>query len=543
MRAATTILFASLIGCAGGGGDDTPPTLEITSPARGTTNDATTVTVTGKALDDGAVTVTVNGTPVTTAADGTFTTDIAVAEGITFIETIADDGGNQVRDVRAVLAGTLQATDGSIASGVAARAGANALRAMGDGMATTTEQLDFTALAKQYNPVYRNDGCLGAIVNITSVSIPNIDVLLLPKAGAVDTEVELDNVDVRLRADYEVSCINGTSNIIVRATKARIVGNLGADVRDGRIATGLSGVNVTLEGFSFDASGMPGSIENMIKGQVRSRIETALEDIISEKVPPIANRELAKLIARPFQADVLGLPTTITVEPVDTSITPDGVFVAIDTKLLVVGGESGVYVANPSALVPSIMPTSQGVTVALEDDAANQLFGALWAAGKFDASLPIASVGPVAALLDERTATVDAKLSLPPVLQTEAGMAKVSIGDMIVTAKDASGVELQKLALSIRTTVEAEPSQSNKLLLTLGAPEVKANIIAQAADVARPLTDEAVEGIVAGVWGVVGGMAGEALGKIPMPTIAGIELGAPAVMGVDGFLVGDMALR
>lgn len=543
MRAATTILFASLIGCAGAG-DGTPPTLEVTSPTRGTTNDSATVTVTGKALDDGAVSVTVNGTSVAPGADGTFTTDIAVGTGITFIETIAADGdGNQVRDVRAVLAGTLAATDGSVASAVGARAGANALRAMGDGMGTTAEGIDFTGLAKASNPVFYDGGCLGARVDVTSVDIPNIDVLLLPKDGALAADIELDNVVVRLHADYEVSCINGSSNITVRSTTAKISGDLGVGVANGKITTSLANVDVVLEGFTFDASGIPGVIEDMIKGKVRSGIESRLEGIIADKVPPIANRELAKLIAQPFAADVLGHPTTITVEPSQATISPDGVFVAIDTHLLVTGAEGGMFASNPMALTQDLMPASQGIGIAMEDDVANQLFASLWSTGAFDVALPIESAGPVAALLDERTATLEVKMSLPPTLSTDEGMAKLSIGDLIVTAKDGTGAELQKLALSIRTTIEAEPSQSNKILLTLGTPEVKANIISQVADVARPLTDESVEGIVVGVWGVVGGLAGDTLNKLPMPTIAGIELGAPAVMSVPGFIVGDMALR
>lgn len=542
----SAIVLASLIGCAGSGnGDETPPTLEVTSPARGTTNDSASVTVTGKAIDaDGAVTVTVNGSSVALAADGSFTTDVAVDQGITFIETVVVDGGNnQVRDVRAVLAGELAATDGTMVSQVGARAGASAMRAMGQAMATSAEQLDFTALAQGFNPVYRNDGCLGAVVNITSVSIPNIDVLMQPKPGIVDADIELDNVVVKLRANWRFSCASGTSDITVRATKAKISGNLGAGVEDGKIATSLAGANVVLEGFSFDAGGVPGAVEDMIKGEVRSRLESALESIIASKVPPIANRELANLVAKPFSADVLGKPTTITIEPSDVAISADGLFVSIDTYMLVAGGEGGMYASNPVLLTQSRMPVSQGVGLAIEDDAVNQLFAGLWAAGSMDMSLPIASAGPVSAILDERTATLDVKLMLPPTLSTIDGMPKLSIGDLVVTAKDASGVELQKLALSIRTTLEAEPSQSNKLLLTLGAPEVKANVIAQAADVSRPLTDEGVEGIVVGVWGVVGGLAGEALGKLPMPNIAGIELGAPAVTGIDGFILGDMALR
>jgi hypothetical protein len=42
------------------------------------------------------------------------------------------------------------------------------------------------------------------------------------------------------------------------------------------------------------------------------------------------------------------------------------------------------------------------------------------------------------------------------------------------------------------------------------------------------------------VWGVVGGMADDALGKLPMPQVAGIQLTAPTVTGKDGYVVLDV---
>src|SRR5262245_60073584 len=119
------ILAASLlltIACSSEG-TDTPPTLEVTSPARGTLADAASVTVTGRALDkDGPVKVTVAGVEVTPAKDGTFTADVPLAPGIDLIETHAiDSAGNDVRDVRAVLAGSLAPSDGTQAGQVGAR--------------------------------------------------------------------------------------------------------------------------------------------------------------------------------------------------------------------------------------------------------------------------------------------------------------------------------------------------------------------------------------------------------------------------------------
>src|SRR5688572_1258021 len=116
MRVLAALLVAT-IGCSSAEDADTPPTLEVTSPARGTLADQDSVTVTGRVSDkEGSVKVTVSGVEVTPAKDGTFTASVPVSTGVHLIETHAiDSGGNDVRDVRAVLAGTLAPTDGTAA--------------------------------------------------------------------------------------------------------------------------------------------------------------------------------------------------------------------------------------------------------------------------------------------------------------------------------------------------------------------------------------------------------------------------------------------
>lgn len=77
--------------------DTVPPTLSITSPADGLVTKASSVTVTGKTNDatSSPVTVTVNGTKVTIADDGTFTTSVSLKEGSNTITVIATDSAGQ----------------------------------------------------------------------------------------------------------------------------------------------------------------------------------------------------------------------------------------------------------------------------------------------------------------------------------------------------------------------------------------------------------------------------------------------------------------
>src|SRR5262249_435757 len=146
---------------------------EVTSPARSSMSSETMVTVTGTAKDDHQITkVTVNGNAATLAADGSFSIAVDVGSGIGIIETHAiDDAGHDVQDVRAVMAGPSGMTDGSVDSPIGARIGAQGLMTIGKAVAKAAEAINFTTEAQGFNPVYDNGGCLGATVNITSVTL------------------------------------------------------------------------------------------------------------------------------------------------------------------------------------------------------------------------------------------------------------------------------------------------------------------------------------------------------------------------------------
>ncbi|HEY5937167.1 MAG TPA: Ig-like domain-containing protein [Kofleriaceae bacterium] len=544
MRAIATALVALTACAAESGTTGTAPTIVIDSPERGSSSAGGTVTVSGRVIDDGPVTLNINGTQVTAETDGSFSATITVGIGLGIIETVATDaGGNAARDVRAVLSGMVVASDGTLAAPLGARAGVEALRGIGTAMGNTAEGLDYTALVKQFNPIYKNDGCLGATVNVTSVAMSNIGVTLVPRSGGLEADVEIANVVVKADAAYKFSCFGGNTTITVRASKARLGGMLGVALQNGKLTTSLPGVGVALDGFSFEIGGVPGAVEDLLKGKVREGIENALKDVIAARVPPIANGALAGLLAKPITTTILGRELTATAVPTAVKVTADGLFVAVESKLSVAGGEGGMYVATPQNVTEETLTGVRGIGIAVADDAVNQLFAGLWASGALERTLAIEDTGPLAAILDDDATTLDVKLMLPPSMTTGDDTLRLSIGDLIVTTRDAGGQEVQRIAISLHSSIAAAPSQEGKVLLTLGKPEVKAQVITQTEVVQRPLTDEGVEGIVDAVWSLVGSQASDALSKLPLPAVGGIQLGAPAVAAKDGFLVADIGVN
>ncbi|MBV8761466.1 MAG: hypothetical protein JO257_29485 [Deltaproteobacteria bacterium] len=545
MRVLAGIIVAThVLSACTASGPDKAPVLTVTSPSRGTFADGTSVTVTGTVVDDGPVSVTVAGQAASVGKDGTFSATVALPPGISIIETHAvDKGGHDVRDVRAVLAGTTAMTDGTTAAPIGARAGTDALTAIGTSVAHAAEGIDFTAVAQQMNPVYDNGGCLGAKINITSVDLGAIDVALTPGTDKLSAAVDIANVVVKLHADFKVACIGGSTTITVTSSKAHIKGDLTAGVAGGHIATALPNASVTLDNFNVDVGGVPGAIESLLDGQARTAAQNALTKAIKDKLPGLANNALAGLVAKPVSADILGHAMTASLTPTQVSLTTGGIFVGVSTKLVVAGGEGGTYLAQPAALAPTMLEGTKGFGIALADDLVDQLLGGLWAAGAFDKQLPIGSVGILGTLLDPDAATLDIKLSLPPTVTPAGADLSLAIGDAIITVQDANGATLQQIALSIKTTLAAGPTQSGKLTLTLGQPEIHAMVVEQADSVSRPLSDAQIEGIVNSAWGVVSDQAGTALAKLPMPTIAGVTLGTPTVKGADAFVAADVPVN
>jgi hypothetical protein len=390
------------------------------------------------------------------------------------------------------------------------------------------------------NPIYNDGGCLGAVVNITSVSVGNIGVGLVPKTGLLATDVTIDNIVVKASAKWRVACLGSTATITLKATKAKIHGDLGARVASGKLATSLPATSVTFEGFSFDIGGVPSQLESLVKGKVSDYVEGMLAGQIKSKVPPIADKAIAGLVAKPVTTSLLGKDTTITVAPSTVKITPEELTVGLATTVRVAGGEGGTFLTTDVDFASASMAAPHGLGVALDDDIVNQLFAGLWSADTYDQSVAIDSIPALGALLDDDARTMSIALSLPPTVSTDTGELVLAIGDLMVTMKDETGADVQSVAISLTTTLSAEPSQAGHVLLTVGTPTVHAQVLGNSAAVEKPLTDEQVEALITGVWGLVGSKADDALGKLPMPTIAGIQLGAPTIEAAAGFVVADI---
>jgi hypothetical protein len=525
---------------------DAPPVLSITSPDRGTSADGGNITVTGTVTDDQpGVRVTVNGMDTPVGKDGSFSASVSVSDGIGILETHAiDKGGHDVRDVRAVLAGTIGTSDGTKVAPVGAHASPAAITAIGKAIAADANAVDYTAAVSAMNPIYSDTSCNGAVVNVTSVDLSNVDVSLVPQQGALATKVTLTNIVVKMDVHFRALCIGGSDTVTISSSAAHIDGDLGVSVASGKLVTTLSNASVVLDNFHLSAGGVPSFVVDLFNGTIRSKVQSALQSVVSSKVPPIANAKLAGLLAKPFSTKVLGADTKLTATPTAATIAATGMFLGVDTKVLVTGGAGGMYVEQTPPAASTLMGQTHNLGLAIANDLVNQLLAGLWAAGAFDKTVPVASLSVLAALLDADATQLSLKLSLPPTVQSDGtGNLQLAIGDAIISVQDSTGAELQKLALSVQTSVAMDASSTGALSMALGNPTVYAQVLGQVDDGSRELTDQQVEGIVTGAWGVVSQQAGDALAKLPMPSVAGIKLGAPTVQAISSYVLADIPIE
>jgi len=534
-------LAAPLAGCdsSTGTGEDAPPVLEVMTPERGTMSDTLTLTVSGRASDDGdALRVTVNGVTANVAADGTFTASIDVSPGVAIVETRAIDGADhEVRDVRAVLAGSLAPATGFVDDGLGARIGASGFAAIGRGLGTALGSMNFTAAGQAVNPVYDNGGCLGATVNITSIDVGGVGVTLAPAAGSITTDVTLSNLVVHLHASYKVACLGGSRDLTIRASQVHLHGGLGLHVAGSDLSTSLDGVTVSFTGFDLDVGGLPDVVVNLFNGILDDRVASALAGAIRSGVPPFADAALADLAGASYSLPLLGASVGVRVAPSRVTIDAGGAFVALDTSLVVPGGEGASYLATPGPMAAELLAGTSGIGIAVADDAVNQLFAGLWGAGALDQHIPADGPVPFAALLDDETASLDLTLSLPPTMSTTDDILHLAIGDVIVTGRDAAGEELQRFAISITTTIAAATSPEGQIELALGPPKAWAQVLVQTDRVDRPLDADQLEDLVGSVWRIIGPLASRAIAGVPLPSIGGVAATDASVESTGGFVV------
>ncbi len=507
--------------------DPNAPRVTITTPARGTiAGDVQTVTVTGTATDDvGVTSLTINGAAVPVAGDGSFTATVPVTPGTNLLHAIASDAsGNQGTATRAVVAGPMTPIANPVTNGLTAALSAQTFAAIGRGAATYMTSGDLATTLEAGNPVI-NDGapngpdCLYVQGSITSFTIGGATIGMVPQTGGLALDAELDNVFIGMHLNYAAACINGSRDITIAASHVSITGNLaiGISNTDGTFAIALNNTNVNFTGLDIELGGLIGDIADLLD------LNTSLGPIVAwaaEKfVVPSLNTALDGL-NKTEQVTVFGRTIDISVKPATINFSSAGAIVGLDTTLRAEGdSKSPGFVAIAST--PPTMDASQGFELAVAQNAANQLFGSLWASGGLDQNIDLTggSYGNLGTLYN----AVDVTTAVPPFVDATGDGLVLTVGDLLGSFQN-NGDVVTSVAINGQVDIKVTADATGAMKLDVGTPTVYVDVDDTGVDGANELSNEQFQAILSFALSRVIAVGSGSVGAIPLPSVGGVSV-------------------
>jgi Glucodextranase, domain B len=526
-----------------GEGDPTAITIEITSPERGALSDAAEVTVAGRAssAQGGISEITVNGTAVEVGGDGTFQAPVALAQGITLIETVAsDEAGNQAVDARGVLAGTLVDAATPVADGVVANISGEAMSGLSDTVSEFANGTDFTALATSLNPVVdTGDGCNDAKVFVESIEHSGVDVAATPAAGSIAADVTINGLIVSGRVEFEAVCVGGSASFTMSADSYDVTGSIVPALAGSDISITLENLTSVFNGFNIDVNNVPGFIESLFEGTARDRIAEILRDQIGQMIPPLANDFLGGFLGESLTIPILGQNLSLTVAPTEMNWTEQGGTIAIDTTALVEGVEGAQYLSSPTERPSDADLGGAGIRIAVADDVLNQLLASVWASGALDGTMLPLPGDALSAAFGADVESAELTLILPPVanFDTTTGVARLTIGDLQLEAFSPEGESLAAFVLSADIELAVESRSDGGVKIITQAPRIVAQVLSQSDALAVPLTSEKVAAIAELGITQISLLADDLLANIPVPGLDGATIDSPTLQPAGGYLL------
>jgi glucodextranase-like protein len=530
--------IALVVACTSGPAElKDPPILKVTSPQRSLVQSgAGLLTVTGTVAPnaDGVPvkTVEVNGVPATFGAEGgAFTASITIQPGATLITTTAtDEDGGVASDTRAVQAGDLRDAGANIDNAVSAAISTEAFAKISDAASGLIKGMDLGAMIAPLQPmVHKGDengeDCLFARVFIDDLNISDVHLSLVPQSGGIAFAAEIDGLDVPGHVRYAAACISGSNNIHITADRVFLAGTLIVSPNGtSGFKTSLAGPTVQIDNLNISASGIPGTILDLIN--LNSAIETVIEKGAELFMEPMMNQALGAL-AGPKQLDLMGKTVTVQVSPSTVAFDPTAGVVGLNMSLVISGAEGAKFIYTDNGL-PTQEP-GDGFAIGLADDLANEMFAEVQALNLLNLSMP------------SNGGTFDATqiaMSMPVMISADPtdGAMKVILGDVMLTFTS-QGKPVAKAALNASIDLQVQSANNGYgVALALGTPNVHVNTLDDIpngthlldADLAK-VTEVCLQAQIANI--------SKLLVNIPLPAVAGLQMRDLSVGSDDGYVM------
>jgi len=532
-------LLATVAACSDSASElKDPPVLRVTSPKRSLIQDrAGLVQVTGTVAPneisgEPVEKVLVNNVQATVGADGTFTAMVDVKPGATLLHTTARDAaGQEASDTRSVHAGELRPVGANIENALTVAVSKQAFAKLSAAAGPMIEGIDMAAMLAPMQPMVHmgdeaGEDCAFARMFVDDVNMSNAEISLIPTNAGLQFRAQIDGLDVPARARYSVACLDGSNTIRVTASRVVVAGTLVVTATGNQgFKTSLTGETVTITGLDIQASGIPGSIINLLS------LDTVAGFIISKAAPlamePMLNKALGGLDG-PQMMDVMGKTLHMEVDPTTIDIDSSGALVTLSTKVLVAGSENSPGFIFTDNGMPST-DAGTGLQLGLADDLANEMMAEVTAIGMLNLSIPA------------HGGTFDSTsiaMTLPPMISADPadGKMKVVLGDMMATYTD-HGTPVAKAAISATIELKVVPASNGfGVALELGTPVTHTDVLDDVANTTRLTSNDlakATEVVLAGQITALSAL----LTSIPLPAVAGVQLRNLSIGSDDGYVM------
>jgi hypothetical protein len=516
--------------------------LEITAPEAAGWLEADQVDVTGTV--EGLTDLKVNGEAVQ-ASGGIFTERIALIPGINTIEVTGKDGDGMLHvSRRSVIAGEFGDANTPVENAATVRLNDSGFDVLAELVEDTLAGFDTNALISGANPVYADAyGAFGFDVvtinaDVTNLSFDPPEIDIDAENGFVDLSVTLPNLDIALYAYGEIASFDFSAEAYMWADEAIVEGKLLIDAESGGLVVDFQQPEITLYGFNYDTSLLPGAIESFLfVDTIRDALEDMLVEKVDEIVPPLLGDYLSDLDLS-FSTELLGVDMGVAATFADAWVDEAGVGITTDIDVEIpVSGEPTTslgYFRNPG---PAADPNSgSDLAMALRDDLMNRLLHDAWRGGMMSVTLSTAddSLDPLLlSALDASEGTITVRADLPPILIEQDEALVLQVGELIIDI-DTPGGGLgshTQIALAIDMPLEIGIDDA-ALALELGEP--KLTLTVRETDWGRGGSTEAVTLLLEDKLPIETLLAVAGNLEIPIPIVADLTIGTAAVTRDDG---------
>ncbi|MBA3452445.1 MAG: hypothetical protein H0T42_05035 [Deltaproteobacteria bacterium] len=532
-------LLTTVSACTDSAGElKDPPVLKVTSPQRSLIQDragviVVTGTVTPNEISGERIEkVLVNNVQATVAADGSFTAAVQVQPGATLLHTTARDAaGQEANDTRSIHAGELRPVGANIENAITAAVSKEAFAKMSAAAGPMIEGIDMAAMLAPLQPMVHmgdetGEDCAFARMYVDDVNMANAEISLIPTNAGLQFRAQIDGLDIPGRARYSVACLDGSNTLRIKATRVVVGGTLVVTANGTQgFKTTLTNETVQITGLDIQASGLPGSIINLL------RLDTAAGFIISKAMPfamePMMNKALGGL-SGPQTMNVMGKSLIMEVDPTTIDINSDGALVTLSTKVLLAGSESSRGFIFTDNGMPT-MDAGTGMQIGLADDLANEMMAEVTAIGMLNLEMPAHG-----GTFD----TTKIAMTLPPMVSADPadGKMKVILGDMMATFMN-QDVPVAKAAISAAIELQIVPASNGYgIAVQLGTPVTHVDVLDDVVNTSR-LTEvdlaRATEVCLAGQITAISKL----LTSIPLPAVAGVQMRNMSIGSDDGYVM------